>query len=189
MSMTHSQHAARPDDNSPAGPAPSASESTPDDEAKLQDNKAHARDSSANGTTDEDISLNEVVDTITDLIAAKKMQLSAQWELVAAEAKLLRQSVLVTALATLAAFAFGCVCWLILNATSAVMLAAYGIHPAVISLTLLAVNGALMWLAWRTAKQAFSHLTIAPVINACRGEPEMPRPTRNSQNTGDDSGK
>jgi len=113
-----------------------------------------------------------VVAAVSDLIEAKKLQFSAQWEMLGAEAKLLRQSVLVTALATLATFAFGCVCWLILNAASAVLLAKAGLHAAVVAGILLLVNGLLMFLAWRVANDAFKHISIKPLVAAIKGEPE-----------------
>ncbi len=119
-----------------------------------------------------DITLDEVVAAVSDLIEAKKLQFSAQWELVGAEAKLLRQSVLVTALATLATFAFGCVCWFIVNAASAVLLAKAGLHAALVAGILLLVNGMLMFMAWRVAKDAFKHISINPLVAAVKGEPE-----------------
>lgn len=133
--------------------------------------------SSAGHTTEPppDVTLDEVVNTVTDLLEAKKLQFTAQWQLIGAEAKLLRQSVLVTALATLATFAFACVCWLIVNGASAVLLAKAGLHAALIALILLAVNGMLMWLAWRVAQDAFKHISVNPLINAVKGQPEAVR--------------
>jgi len=127
----------------------------------------------------DDISIQEVIDTFSDLITAKKLQWQAQWSLVTAEARVLRQSVLVTVLATLATFAFACGCWLIINVTAAVLLSANDVHPALIGFLLLSVNGALMAFAWLTAKQAFKHLTLVPLFNACRGEPDQTKKTRN----------
>ncbi|NVK54787.1 MAG: hypothetical protein HWE26_04175 [Alteromonadaceae bacterium] len=149
------------------------------DETSQTANSGAADEASASSEQHpDDISLQEVIDTFSDLIEAKKLQWQAQWALISAEARLLRQSVLVTVLATLATFAFGCVCWLILNATAAVMLGAAGVQPALVALILLGVNGLLMWIAWRTAKQAFRHITVTPLLNAVRGDPESPRPTR-----------
>jgi len=128
-----------------------------------------------------DVSIDEVVGAITDLIDAKKLQFTAQWRVVGAEAKLLRQSILVTALATLAAFAFGCVGWLIINAASAVLLAKAGLHAAIVALVLLAINGLLMFAAWRVAKDAFSHISVNPLVNAVKGDPSVSRETDNEK--------
>lgn len=118
-----------------------------------------------------DITVDEVVSTFSDLIEAKKLQFSAQWSLVGAEASLLRQSVLVTVMATLATFAFGCVCWLIINAASAVLLAKAGLHAATVAGLLLLCNGLLMVVAWSVAKSAFKHISITPLIDAVKGTP------------------
>ena len=116
-----------------------------------------------------DITIDEVVAAVTDLVEAKKLQFSAQWALVVAEAKLLRQSLLVTMLATLATFAFGCVCWLIINAATAAILSNAGLHSAWIAAILLGVNGMLMFIAWRIAKDAFKHISVNPLIAAVKG--------------------
>lgn len=128
-----------------------------------------------------DITLDEVVATVSDLIEAKKLQFGAQWALVGAEAKLLKQSVLVTVLATLATFAFGCVCWLILNIASAVILTNTGLHAAIVAGILLLVNGFLMLAAWRMAREAFQFISINPLIAAVKGEPDE-RHTQAQQN-------
>lgn len=119
-----------------------------------------------------EVTLDEVVNAVTDLLDAKKLQFMAQWQLVGAEAKLLKQSVLVTALATLATFAFACVCWLILNVASAALLAKAGLHATLIAFILLTVNGFLMLLAWRVAQDAFKHISVNPLVNAVKGQPE-----------------
>ncbi|GGF67081.1 hypothetical protein [Alteromonas lipolytica] len=128
-----------------------------------------AAEANAASPPQDDISVEEVVAAITDLIEAKKLQFSAQWALVGAEAKLLRQSVLVTVLATLAALGFACVCWLIINATAAVMLGNMGLHPALIALILLLLNGVLMMMAWRVARDAFRHISLNPIVAAAKG--------------------
>lgn len=122
-----------------------------------------------------DISLDEVVSAVSDLIEAKKLQFGAQWALVGAEAKLLKQSVLVTVLATLATFAFGCVCWLILNIASAVLLTKAGLHAALVAGILLLINGLLMFMAWRVAREAFQFISINPLVAAVKGEPDENR--------------
>lgn len=119
-----------------------------------------------------DISLDEVVSAVSDLIEAKKLQFGAQWALVGAEAKLLKQSVLVTVLATLATFAFGCVCWLILNIVSAALLTNAGLHAALVAGILLLINGLLMFMAWRVAREAFQFISINPLVAAVKGEPD-----------------
>ena len=145
---------------------------TPRPDSNVADGALPHQEQPAKQVPQPDITLDEVIAAVTDLIEAKKLQFSAQWELVGAEAKLLRQSVLVTALATLATFAFGCVCWLILNAASAVLLAKAGLHAAVVAGILLLVNGLLMFMAWRVAKDAFKHISINPLVAAVKGEPE-----------------
>ena len=85
---------------------------TPRQDSHVPDGASPHQEQPAEQAPQPDITLDEVVAAVSDLIEAKKLQFSAQWEMVGAEAKLLRQSVLVTALATLATFAFGCVCWL-----------------------------------------------------------------------------
>ncbi|GEA06988.1 hypothetical protein KUL42_17490 [Alteromonas sp. KUL42] len=119
-----------------------------------------------------DISLDEVVEAVSDLVEAKKLQFGAQWALVGAEAKLLKQSVLVTVLATLATFAFGCVCWLILNIASAVLLTKAELHAALVAGILLLINGSLMFMTWRVARQAFQFISINPLVATFKGEPE-----------------
>tara|TARA_B100001057_G_C22616227_1_gene858582 strand:- start:208 stop:714 length:507 start_codon:yes stop_codon:yes gene_type:complete len=145
---------------------------TPRPDSHVPDGASPHQEQPAEQAPQPDITLDEVVAAVSDLIEAKKLQFSAQWEMVGAEAKLLRQSVLVTALATLATFAFGCVCWLILNAASAVLLAKAGLHAAVVAGILLLVNGLLMFLAWRVANDAFKHISINPLVAAIKGEPE-----------------
>ncbi|MDC8830172.1 hypothetical protein [Alteromonas gilva] len=143
-------------------------------------NESSAQSGTA-GQVKDDISIQEVIDTFSDLIAAKKLQWQAQWALVVAETRLLRQSLFVTVLATLATFAFCLVCWLIVNVAAAVMLSNSGMQPAFVALILLGVNGLLMGVAWRTARSAFKHLTLTPLINAGRGEPESPGSARDAQ--------
>ena len=145
---------------------------TPRPDGNVSDGASPHQEQPAKQVPQPDITLDEVIAAVTDLIEAKKLQFSAQWELVGAEAKLLRQSVLVTALATLATFAFGCVFWLILNAASAVLLAKAGLHDAWVAAILLLVNGLLMFMAWRVAKDAFNHISINPLVAAVKGEPE-----------------
>jgi len=145
---------------------------TPRPDNTLPDGVSPHPEQTAQQAPQPDITLDEVVAAVSDLIEAKKLQFSAQWELVGAEAKLLRQSVLVTALATLAAFAFGCVCWLILNAASAILLAKAGLHAALVAGILLLINGLLMYMAWRVAKDAFKHISINPLVAAVKGEPQ-----------------
>ena len=146
----------------------------PRPDSNLPDGASPHQEQAAQPPPQPDITLDEVIGAVSDLIEAKKLQFSAQWEMVGAEAKLLRQSVLVTALATLATFAFGCVCWLIINAASAVLLAKAGLHAALVAGILLLLNGLLMFIAWRVAKDAFKHISINPLVAAVKGEPEEP---------------
>ena len=145
---------------------------TPRSDSKGPNGASPRHEQPAETVPQPDITLDEVVAAVSDLIEAKKLQFSAQWEMLGAEAKLLRQAVLVTALATLAMFAFGCVCWLILNTATAVLLAKAGIHAAFVAGILLLVNGLLMYVAWRVAKDAFKHISINPLVAAVKGEPE-----------------
>lgn len=125
-------------------------------------------------TPEQDVSLQDAIDAVTDLIEAKQLQWSSQWELVKAETRLLRQSILVTVLATLATFTFAFCCWLFINAGIAILLAKVAVPTLVITLILVALNAALLAVSWRVAKGAFKHISLQPLLNAAKGQPHQP---------------
>ena len=155
---------------------------TPRPESDVPSGASSYQTQSDENSVQPDISLDEVVAAVSNLIEAKKLQFGAQWALVGAEAKLLKQSVLVTVLATLATFAFGCVCWLILNTASAVLLTKAGLNAALVAGILLLINGLLVFLAWRAASGAFQFISINPLVAAVKGEPDESR-SKTQKNT------
>lgn len=136
---------------------------------------------SVSETPEPDVSLQDAIDAVTDLIEAKQLQWSSQWELVKAETRLLRQSILVTVLATLATFTFAFCCWLLINAGIAILLANGAVSTLVIALILVMLNAALLTISWRVAKGAFKHITLQPLLNAAKGQPHHPEAKVNQE--------
>ena len=111
----------------------------------------------------------EIVELATDALHAKQYEWSVKWAWVKAEARLVRKSILVTALATLAAFALACCCWLLLNISIAAALHHFAVPLVTIALGLLFINGALCWLAWRTASKALKLVSLSSIVDALTG--------------------
>ncbi len=110
----------------------------------------------------------EIVELATDALHAKQYEWSVKWAWVKAEARLVRKSILVTALATLAAFALAC-CWLLVNISIAAALHHFAVPLVAIALGLLFINGALCWLAWRTASKALTLVSLSRIVEVLTG--------------------
>ena len=111
----------------------------------------------------------EIVELATDALHAKQYEWSVKWAWVKAETRLVRKSILVTALATLAAFALACCCWLLVNISLAAALHHVAVPLVAIALGLLFINGALCWLAWRTASKALTLVSLSRIVEVLTG--------------------
>lgn len=116
-------------------------------------------------------SLSEVWSLLQAALGAKQAVLLSQLNVVEAEAKVLRQSVIVSGLSILAAFVFACCVWLVLNAGLTVTLISYTrVSPPMIALLLLLLNVLGCVLAIMNAKSALRHLTLMPLAKSIIGK-------------------
>lgn len=111
----------------------------------------------------------EIVELVTDVLHAKQYEWSVKWEWVKAETRLVRKSILVTALATLGAFMLACCCWMLLNIGIAAGLHSLLVPDLEIIGGLLLLNGFLCWVAWQTAKRALTLISLSGIAEAALG--------------------
>jgi hypothetical protein len=135
--------------------------------------------SGAEDTTDP--TLDTIVELATDAFQAKQYEWFVKWQWVKAEARLVRKSILVTALATLAAFTLACCCWLLINAGLAAGLYSLTMPIAGIVGVLLVLNASLCWLAWQTAKGVLEKVSLSGMIEAAFAKPQPQQKTKDNR--------
>lgn len=102
---------------------------------------------------------------------SKQAEWMAQLNLVESEATVLKQSVIVTVLSTLAAFFFACCVWVALNVALALALISYtALAQPFILLLLVALNVGACVLAILSANSAYRHLSIMPLFKSAIGK-------------------
>ncbi len=126
-----------------------------------------------------DPSLDDLITNAQWVIFQKQQELTALADLSAAEVNIAKRSVIVTGIATLAAFVFACFCWLIANIGIALTLHHYGVHNGLTALIVFGINLGLAVGAFMIAKQSYAYITLMPAIHTfLRGigvENEPPR--------------
>ena len=119
---------------------------------------------------EDDATLRETIDALKMALAQKQQEFLALSDVVAAETSLVKKSLVVTALSTLAAFVFACFGWLVLNWAMAISLMDADFHYGFITLIVFVVNIALSICAFKVAKDAYRHLTLMPVFRTLCGQ-------------------
>ena len=112
-----------------------------------------------------DPSLDDLITNAQWVIFQKQQELTALADLSAAEVNIAKRSIIVTGIATLAAFVFACFCWLIANIGIALALHHYGVHNGLTALIVFVINLGLAVGAFMIARQSYAYITLMPAIH------------------------
>lgn len=112
-----------------------------------------------------DPSLDDLITNAQWVIYQKQQELTALADLSAAEVNIAKRSIVVTAMATLAAFVFACFCWLIANIGIALTLHHFGAHNGLTAFIVFVINLGLAVGAFMIARQSYAYITIMPAIH------------------------
>jgi len=112
-----------------------------------------------------DPSLDYLITNAQWVIFQKQQELTALADLSAAEVNIAKRSIIVTGIATLAAFVFACFCWLIANIGIALTLHHFDVHNGVTALIVFLINLGLAAGAFLIAKQSYAYITLMPAIH------------------------
>ncbi|GGW90054.1 hypothetical protein [Alteromonas halophila] len=123
----------------------------------------------------DDASLDETIAAVKAALAHKQHEFFALSDVVAAETALVKKSLLVTAISTMAAFTFACCCWLAVNAALGVLLFHAGLGMLAISAALFVLNGLFAVFALHVARGAYRHITLMPMFQAMVGHAGLKR--------------
>lgn len=123
----------------------------------------------------DDASFEETIASVKHALAHKQAEFFALTDVVAAETGLVKKSLIVTAISTLAAFTFACCCWLVVNIALGTALFKLGLGLLAISGIILIVNLVLAGVALKIAKDAYRHITLMPMFEAMVGHAGLKR--------------
>ena len=114
--------------------------------------------------TDDAPSVKELLSAVEDAAQQKKQEWLTLADVVAAQTQVVKKSILVTVLATLAAFTFCCCAWLALNAALVIGLNQTG-APLILTIGLSAgINLILAYGGFRIAKSAYEHISFMDIL-------------------------
>lgn len=108
----------------------------------------------------------EVLQAAQEAFSYKKEEIWSTIDVAAAHTNLVKKSLLVTILATLAAFTLSCCTWLILNAALVISLHNTGMSLLIIVAACGLLNGALALVCYRIARDAYRCMNFMPLIKS-----------------------